>query len=707
MLNALVMIAATSLASGQSEAVPLDALGANLQQGFKGAAASLTLDVELDGAVTTIRFEPVQVLADGVVPLVMSAAGSRRADLGGLTMWRGTGSGQRCFISVCDWGIAGFVKTDADLHIISSGLWGTSRGAVTSARADELPASTFESPPCDLRLPPGWAPPIPMRGGGQDAPCRVATIAIDSDWEFTERLFKSNPDAAAAYAVALVGAMTEIYTAELNVRFALGYLRTWSEDVDPYDPDSSIDALDQFRNHWNAEMADVERTVAHMLTGRTNLPYGGVAWVSVLCSDNFGYGLSGHLQGYFPQPLVDNNPGNWDLLVMAHELGHNFGTLHTHDGYNPPLDNCGNGDCDGAENGTIMSYCHTCDGGVANIELSFRDEVRATILGYMEAIEGGCNLDAGAATAIDDNEWTILDTTVEVDVLANDAAATCDSTDIAIDAYDDVSMEGGTVVLEPDGPAGRDVLVYTPLESFTGFDTFTYSIPTGDTAIVTVEVVDLRDPDDHGALEEGLSVAYYALAVPEQLPDFDSLDPYLNGTVNQVNFPTTDGGFAGSGRSDEVGAVFESLLDVPADGLYTFYTESDDGSKLHVGSHEVVSNDFLHGMVEQSGQIGLFAGRHRVRVSFFENTQGAGLIVRWQGPGIAKQIIPAVRWAYETGESGCVEDVDGSGTIDVNDLLAVISAFGPCSGCDEDMDGDGQVGVDEILAILSLYGDDC
>ena len=54
-----------------------------------------------------------------------------------------------------------------------------------------------------------------------------------------------------------------------------------------------------------------------------------------------------------------------------------------------------------------------------------------------------------------------------------------------------------------------------------------------------------------------------------------------------------------------------------------------------------------------------------------------------------------------------MEDVDGSGTIDVDDLLAVISAFGPCQGCDEDMDGDGQVGVDEILAILSVYGEDC
>jgi len=708
MLNALMMSLLMGVepasAVAASKAVPLDALWANVGPDMTG----LVIDVAVDGSSVLMQFEPINVLADGVVPLVMTSKGNRPADLGQLTMWRGAGdSGERCFLAVSTWGVAGFLKAGDDIHILSSGRWGAHRGGVTVAQADQLPSAAIEPPPCDVRTPPGWVPPVPMRGGGQDAPCRVVTIAIDTDWEFSERLFDGNADIAAAYAVMLAGAMTEIYTAEVNVRFAVGFLRTWDEDADPYDPESTVDMLDQFRSHWNAEMSDVERTIAHMLTGRTNLPYGGVAWLSVLCNNNFGYGVSGYLSGYFPQPLVHNNSGNWDLLVMAHELGHNFGTLHTHDGYSPPLDNCGNGDCEGAENGTIMSYCHVCAGGVANIELGFRDEVRATILGYMEAIEDGCDLDAGAATALDDDDWTILDTPVEVDVLANDAAATCDNTEIDIEVYDDESEEGGTVSLEPDGPAGRDVLVYVPPEAFIGFDTFTYGIPNGDSATVTVEVVDLRDPDPHGELTDGLTAAYYALSEPEQLPDFDVLDPYLTGTVNQVNFPTTDGGFAGSGRSDEVGAVFESLLDVPTDGLYTFYTESNDGSKLYVGSYEVVSNDFIHGMVEQSGQIGLRAGRHRVRVSFFENIEGAGLIVRWSGPGFAKQIIPAVRWAYETGDSGCVEDVDGSGTIDVNDLLAVISAFGPCNGCDEDMDGDGQVGVDEILAILSLYGDDC
>jgi hypothetical protein len=153
--------------------------------------------------------------------------------------------------------------------------------------------------------------------------------------------------------------------------------------------------------------------------------------------------------------------------------------------------------------------------------------------------------------------------------------------------------------------------------------------------------------------------------------------------------------------------VCTALIDVPIDGLYTFYTESDDGSRLFIGSFDVVENDGIHTMEERSGQIGLAAGRHRVRVEFFENTEGAGLIVRWAGPSLAKQIVPASRWAHEISDGGCPEDVDASGTVDVNDLLSVISAFGPCEGCDEDFNGDGEVGVDEILAVLSLYGQDC
>ena len=52
----------------------------------------------------------------------------------------------------------------------------------------------------------------------------------------------------------------------------------------------------------------------------------------------------------------------------------------------------------------------------------------------------------------------------------------------------------------------------------------------------------------------------------------------------------------------------------------------------------------------------------------------------------------------------CLGDVDGNLEVDVTDLLAVISAWGPCSGCDADIDGNGAVDVTDLLAIISAWG---
>jgi hypothetical protein len=66
-------------------------------------------------------------------------------------------------------------------------------------------------------------------------------------------------------------------------------------------------------------------------------------------------------------------------MVFSHELGHNLGAYHTHD-ENPPVDDCGNGDCSVTPNGTIMSYCHTCPGGMSNIQLRIHPRVQDRIL---------------------------------------------------------------------------------------------------------------------------------------------------------------------------------------------------------------------------------------------------------------------------------------------------------------------------------------
>ncbi|MHC4947266.1 MAG: hypothetical protein ACYTG1_03255 [Planctomycetota bacterium] len=48
--------------------------------------------------------------------------------------------------------------------------------------------------------------------------------------------------------------------------------------------------------------------------------------------------------------------------------------------------------------------------------------------------------------------------------------------------------------------------------------------------------------------------------------------------------------------------------------------------------------------------------------------------------------------------------MDGSGTVDVGDLLAVLGAWGPCgAACPADVNGDGTVDVTDLLAVLAAW----
>jgi len=52
----------------------------------------------------------------------------------------------------------------------------------------------------------------------------------------------------------------------------------------------------------------------------------------------------------------------------------------------------------------------------------------------------------------------------------------------------------------------------------------------------------------------------------------------------------------------------------------------------------------------------------------------------------------------------CSGDINGTGMVDVDDLLAVINAWGPCAGCPADTNGDGVVNVDDLLAVINHWG---
>ena len=53
----------------------------------------------------------------------------------------------------------------------------------------------------------------------------------------------------------------------------------------------------------------------------------------------------------------------------------------------------------------------------------------------------------------------------------------------------------------------------------------------------------------------------------------------------------------------------------------------------------------------------------------------------------------------------CAANLDGSGAVGVDDLLALLAAWGSCGDCAADLDDSGSVDVDDLLALLAVWGD--
>lgn len=623
------------------------------------------------------------------------------------------------YIALSPYGTNGFVRKDGELVSISTGPYAQGKDldrALRTAKMAQLidpeggPPSACGYTDGDERLAPMGLPQVkPVdpddagARGGAGSTCRIATVAIETDWEYTNRLFGGDGNAAAAYTISLMGALSEIYERDFNVRLAIPFLRVWESNDDPYSTDG--DPLDQVRAHWNGNMSDVDRTVTHFLTGRQDTPYGGVAYVGVLCFNEFGYGVSAYLDGFFPYPLIDYSHSNWDVVVSAHEIGHNFGTGHTHS-YEPTIDDCGNGDCSDPFGGTIMSYCHTCPGGLSNIQLAFHPRVKDFVSGYLNDVN--CDLISVGVTAADDMATTLEETAVDLDLMGNDAAQSCDP--FAFNAVDSVSANGGTVERFPGaGPVGRDLFRYTPPTGFQGMDTFQYSI-LGDqgvqSATVSVDVRALRPADDRLNPVPGLRVSYYELFSPSQLPDFSTLEPLSDEVSDSIAYPSTLGEFMNSGLNDNVGAVFEGYVFAHMDGVYTFWTESDDGSRLYIGDELVVENDGLHGMVERSGNIPLRAGWHQTRIEFFEAGGGAGLFARMAGPEMTRQDLSGLLITHEASSPCALADLNADQVIDFFDVSLFLTAFGQ-GDLSMDLNEDGALNFFDVAVFLNSFNAGC
>lgn len=134
----------------------------------------------------------------------------------------------------------------------------------------------------------------------------------------------------------------------------------------------------------------------------------------------------------------------------------------------------------------------------------------------------------------------------------------------------------------------------------------------------------------------GIRYEYYEMPPQgDTLKDFDKIRRWAKAKGVIEKF-----GLEKRKRKDRIAFRFDGLIRIPKDGEYTFFTSSDDGSRLYIGTKVVVNNDGYHGAVEKSGKIKLKAGKSPIIVTFYQGTGDLSLVARWSGPGIEKQEIP-------------------------------------------------------------------
>jgi alpha-L-fucosidase len=94
-------------------------------------------------------------------------------------------------------------------------------------------------------------------------------------------------------------------------------------------------------------------------------------------------------------------------------------------------------------------------------------------------------------------------------------------------------------------------------------------------------------------------------------------------------------------RRDKFAFEFNGFIKIDKDGIYIFFTDSDDGSLLYIDDEEVVNNDGDHGNVEKSGKTALKKGFHKIKVLYFDSGGGNSLKASMQPEGGIKTEISA------------------------------------------------------------------
>lgn len=188
---------------------------------------------------------------------------------------------------------------------------GASCGTVTLAdvaRGGQSGAAQFNATVAELQIAAAGLPPT-----------RQMEVAVVGDFEFSQLPFTGGltPEQAIA---ARMNVVDGIFSEQVGVKLLFTLVTVFRDAADPFSATTVSNTLLDELATWRLNTPEQRaRGLTHLLTGRdldgTTV---GVAYVGALCSTRFGSGLS----------QAVNLNASTSALVIAHEMGHNFGARH-------------------------------------------------------------------------------------------------------------------------------------------------------------------------------------------------------------------------------------------------------------------------------------------------------------------------------------------------------------------------------------------
>ena len=95
-----------------------------------------------------------------------------------------------------------------------------------------------------------------------------------------------------------------------------------------------------------------------------------------------------------------------------------------------------------------------------------------------------------------------------------------------------------------------------------------------------------------------------------------------------------------SKKARSFGLVFTGYINIVEDGIYTFTSLSDDGSKVVIDDQTVVNNDGKHARFALTAGVSLLKGFHKIEIRYFQVGGSSILKLFMAEPGKPKAEMP-------------------------------------------------------------------